>query len=288
MLAKSVAASDLGLSGRRTLALAGVVPQAPRVAIVGSRGAHRHFRALVPALVRGAVAEGWSIVSGGAIGIDGDVHRTACEQGVSQLAVLPCGPDRVYPPAHHGLFTRMTQTGESGVLFAHPRGTPPTRAMFASRNALVVQLSAAVIVVEAQTPSGTLITAELARRRRVPVSAVIGSPGAALLVAGGARALDAVDAEASVRQWLRAIAEGGQGPAAAVQWPVRLRALAHRFVAAGARGVFVDELARVPGALGEVLEAEGLGLVIEVSAGRYLPVQPPAVAPLQAAEDQAD
>src|SRR5690606_36882108 len=67
----------LGLGGDVPLWLAGTMPPRPRLAIVGSRAAVATLRAAVPPIVAAARELGWSICSGGALGIDGDAHRAA-------------------------------------------------------------------------------------------------------------------------------------------------------------------------------------------------------------------
>lgn len=127
--------------------LAGELPTRPRLGIVGSRAALRSLMVAVPWIVETAGAAGFAVVSGGALGIDGAVHHAALGRGVPQLAVLPCGEDRPYPPLHVGLFEAIASAPASGVLFAQPRGMCPSRAMFASRNALVAALADALVVV---------------------------------------------------------------------------------------------------------------------------------------------
>jgi predicted Rossmann fold nucleotide-binding protein DprA/Smf involved in DNA uptake len=139
--------ATLGLRAKHPFHLVGELPPPPRLAVVGSRAAHRSFRDAVEPMVHAAGQCGWSIVSGGAIGIDGDAHAAALTAGVPQLVVLPCGSDRAYPPQHAGLFQEIAAAPRSGVLYAHPPGTVPTKGMFASRNAVMVALCDAVAIV---------------------------------------------------------------------------------------------------------------------------------------------
>jgi DNA protecting protein DprA len=266
----------LGLGGSRPLHLAGELPPPPRLAVVGSRAAHRPYRAAVPWLVRGAGRAGWSVVSGGAVGIDGDAHAAALGEGVPQLVVLPCGPDRAYPPQHAPLFRDVAAAPRSGVLYAHPPGTAPARGMFASRNAVIVALCDAVVVVEASVRSGTMITAALAARRGRPRAIIPGSPGAALLLAQGAHALGwepgrAEEPAADVEAWLRAVARGEPpAPPPATAWPEHLGWLQQALAEAGAEGLCVESLPSPRTALPALVEAEGRGLVVERAAGRFI------------------
>lgn len=266
----------LGLRGSRELHLAGVLPPPPRLAVVGSRAAHRELRDAVQPLVHAAGQRGWSIVSGGAVGIDADAHAAALAAGVPQLAVLPCGPDRVYPVQHAPLFQAVAAASRSGVLYAHPPGTEPTRGMFASRNAVIVALCDAVVVVEAAPRSGTMHTATMTGRRRVPLAVVRGSPGAAMLVAKGAHALPWSPAaphelRRAVEAWLHAVARGEPPPPPAVApWPEELRWLQQALVDAGAAGLDAESLPSPRTALVALARAEELGLVVERAAGRWV------------------
>jgi DNA protecting protein DprA len=266
----------LGLRAKHPFHLAGELPPPPRLAVVGSRAAHRSFRDAVEPLVHAAGKTGWSIVSGGAIGIDGDAHAAALTAGVSQLVVLPCGSDRAYPPQHAGLFQEIAAARRSGVLYAHPPGTVPTKGMFASRNAVMVALCDAVAIVEAAPRSGTMITASLAEREGRPRAVITGSPGSALLVARGFHALpwEPSEPEALPRAicaWLRAVGRGEAPPApATVPWPEHLGWLRETLASAGPVGLVIETLASPRSALAALTEAEALGLVAEVAAGRWV------------------
>jgi predicted Rossmann fold nucleotide-binding protein DprA/Smf involved in DNA uptake len=268
--------TTLGLRAKHPFHLAGELPPPPRLAVVGSRAAHRRFRDAVEPVVHAAGKGGWSIVSGGAVGIDGDAHAAALAAGVPQLAVLPCGADRASPPPHSGLFQAIGAAGRSGVLYVHPPGTEPAKGMFASRNAVIVALCDAVAVVEAAPRSGTMITAGLAERRGLPRVVILGSPGAALLVARGAHALPWEPTEPHLLTrafcaWLRAVGRGeAPPPAEGAAWPEPLRWLQEALASAGPGGLAIETLASPRAALVALTEAEALGLVVEVAAGRWV------------------
>ncbi|MCB9749437.1 MAG: DNA-processing protein DprA [Myxococcales bacterium] len=282
---ETITAEALGLATRDTLERAGSIPSRPRLAIIGSRAARLPLCELAGAAVAVAGARGWSVISGGALGIDAAVHRAALREGVPQLAVLPCGPDQPYPAAHAPLFHAVASAPGSGLLFAHPPGTRLARGMFASRNRFVVALADAVLVVQASSRSGSCGTGRLSLRRRVATAAVCGSPGCGLLIEAGAHPLpgpaplgfSVVGGSFAQRleRWLaRAVPSGSGelGAAAAAElagWPESLRWLARALVDAGPRGLGVDS-AEDPGALLEALtEAEALGLIVETRPGRF-------------------
>jgi len=273
---------ELPHARRPSFDLVGALPPRPRLAIVGSRAAHRRVLVTLGPIIAAAAERGWSLISGGALGIDGGAHRAALGQGVAQLAVLPCGRDRVYPPGHAPLFAAMVASGEAGLLFAHPPGTATVRAMFASRNAIVVGLADAVLVAQAGLRSGSTGTGRLALRQAVPLAAIAGSPGCGALIGLGARPLpsppyeDDPQALASVADavggWLDVLQGGAEpdGGASASAWPDHLRWLEAAVREAGPQGLSIDTLPQAGAATLAVCEAELLGLICEAAAGRWV------------------
>lgn len=276
-----ITSAELGLPGRRERAfeLVGSLPPRPRLAIVGSRAAHhRVLRTLAP-IVAEVAARGWSLISGGALGVDGSAHRAALEHAVPQLAVLPCGRDRLYPPNHAELFAKLVAADNAGLLFAQPPGTRPARAMFASRNAIVVELADAVLVAEASLRSGSTGTGRLALRRKRALAAIAGSPGCGVLIGAGARPLPSPADEApesltglvaAVGLWLDVL-DGREldSPAAGSAWPAHLEWLATALARAGPHGLSIDTLDHADAALA-LCEAELLGLICEAAPGRWV------------------
>ncbi len=250
--------------------LAGAVPPRPRLAIVGARAALRELRCAVVPILLEARARGHAVVSGGAMGIDAEVHARALELGVPQMVVLPCGPDRVYPPHHEDLVRRVAVAPDSGVVFAQPHGIEPTRAMFVSRNAVIVGLVDAVIVVQAEIRSGSAVTGALALRKRLPTAAIVGTPGCADLIARGATALPWEEREPdALRERVGAWLDGR--PAAAPVWPESLARLRDAFARAQGRSVTLDDLGG-PAMATMLWQALALGLVGETAPGRFVVV----------------
>jgi len=215
---RRIPAALLGLKGPLVWQLHGCLPPAPRLAVVGSRAAHRHARSCIGPIVDAALALEYALVSGGARGIDAEVHRAALARGVPQLAIVPCGPEAPYPPEHAELFAAIAAAPGSGVLFALPPGVGPCRGIFASRNALVVAAATALIVAEAAPRSGSWGTGGLALRRRVATAAVLGSAGCADLVVRGARALEPDPARMTALTGWAATRDLDEGIALLVDW----------------------------------------------------------------------
>ena len=142
------------------------------VSIVGARAATA-YGAHVGTEMAAALAErGWTVVSGGAYGIDSCAHRGALAADGVTIAVLACGVDVAYPAGHADLLTAIAA---QGVLVSEwPPGRTPTRRRFLIRNRVIGALSRGTVVVEAGLRSGALNTARHARDLGRPIMAVPG------------------------------------------------------------------------------------------------------------------
>ncbi len=131
------------------------------VSIVGARAATA-YGAHVGTEMAAALAErGWTVISGGAYGIDGCAHRGALAADGVTIAVLACGVDVPYPAGHADLLTAIAA---QGVLVSEwPPGRTATRRRFLIRNRVIGALSRGTVVVEAGLRSGALNTARHAR-----------------------------------------------------------------------------------------------------------------------------
>src|SRR3954470_11534111 len=151
--------APLGLWLRAPGELAAVTAQA--VAIVGSRAATAYGQQVARDLAFDCSGLGWSVVSGGAYGIDAASHQGALARGRKTVAVLAGGVDRPYPSGNAGLLREIAATGL--LVSEAPPGAAPTKSRFLVRNRLIAALSAGTVVVEAALRSGSLSTARWAR-----------------------------------------------------------------------------------------------------------------------------
>jgi DNA processing protein len=142
------------------------------VSVVGTRAATAYGTYVCGELAVSLAGEGWTIVSGGAFGIDGCAHRCAMAAAGATVAVLPCGVDRAYPLAHEGLFRSIRERG--ALVSEWPPGRMPTKPGFLVRNRVIAALSRGTVVVEAALRSGALNTARHARDQERPLMAVPG------------------------------------------------------------------------------------------------------------------
>lgn len=149
------------------------VLQRPSLAMVGSRRSTPQGVANARAMAAELSKNGWVIVSGLAVGIDGAAHLGALDAGGQTVAVVATGLDQVYPAQHQALAARIVDQGL--VVSEFPLGTPPLASHFPQRNRIIATLGRGTLVVEAAPQSGSLITARLAAEAGREVFAVPGS-----------------------------------------------------------------------------------------------------------------
>ncbi|SFS54368.1 DNA-processing protein DprA [Marininema halotolerans] len=142
------------------------------LAVVGTRKPTHYGKNITKSLMTEVVAQGWTVVSGMAAGIDGDAHRSVLNTGGKTIAVLGSGVDVVYPKHHQSLYERLVQEGL--VLSEMAPGTKPHPGLFPQRNRIISGLSHGVLVVEAAERSGSLITADCSLEQGRDVFAIPG------------------------------------------------------------------------------------------------------------------
>lgn len=143
------------------------------IAIVGSRKPTPYGTSVAEIFSEGLASMGFTIVSGMARGIDAISHKGALRAGGRTVAVLGSGLDVPYPPENKGLMDKIASSG--CVISEFPPGTPPDKENFPKRNRLISGLSLGVLVVEATSDSGSLITAGCAIEQGREVFAVPGN-----------------------------------------------------------------------------------------------------------------
>ena len=142
------------------------------VAIVGSRAATAYGNGVASDLAADLVAQGVTVVSGGAFGIDAAAHRGALAAGGPTVCVVANGVDVSYPPAHTGMFDTLAQ--QHLLVSELPPGSHPTRVRFLARNRLIAAMAQGTVVVEAALRSGARNTAGWALECGRPLMAVPG------------------------------------------------------------------------------------------------------------------
>ncbi len=143
------------------------------VSIVGTRRVTPYGRQVTEEIASFLAANGITVISGLARGVDSLAHSAALKAGGRTLAVLGCGVDRIYPPENRALAEKMLERG--AVLSDYAPGAPPEASNFPPRNRIISGLSMAVVVIEAGKTSGALITAGFAAEQGREIFAVPGN-----------------------------------------------------------------------------------------------------------------
>lgn len=179
----------------------------PCLSVVGSRSPSAYGKTVLNDMIPPLVAEGITLVSGLAKGIDQMVHSCAIKNGGATIGIIGTGLDVIYPRENASLQRKMM--AEQLVISEYPLGSKPERYHFPMRNRLIANLSLATLVIEATEKSGSLITANLALQENRDVFAVPGNITSRLSVgtnqlikAGAACVLNAADVlEEMKTQW---------------------------------------------------------------------------------------
>ncbi len=144
-----------------------------KLAVIGTRKPTRYGTMACEKVCDGLAANGVTIVSGMARGIDSLAHTAALKNNAPTIAVLGCGVDIVYPRENKKIYDEIIETGV--IISEYTVGMQPFPGFFPARNRIVSGLSHGVMVVEAADKSGTNITIDHAQSQGREVLAVPGN-----------------------------------------------------------------------------------------------------------------
>ncbi|WP_460492973.1 DNA-processing protein DprA [Dactylosporangium cerinum] len=149
------------------------------VSIVGARAMTSYGQFVASEFAFGLAERGWTVVSGGALGVDVTAHRSALAAGGVTCAVLACGIDQPHPVSNSAVFERIAEVGL--LLTEWPPGTRPYKPRFEARNRLIAAANGTVLV-EAGARSGARSALGYARLLHRPAMVVPGPITSALSV----------------------------------------------------------------------------------------------------------
>lgn len=153
----------------------GIVPvDGNAIAFVGARAANMYGKRVVTRLVPPLVQAGFTIVSGGAQGIDTFTHQATIAAGGKTIAVLGSGLLRPYPASNKNFFEQIVSSG-GALVSSFSLKTEPVPGNFPARNRIISGLARGTLVVQAAEKSGALITARYALEQGREVFAVPGA-----------------------------------------------------------------------------------------------------------------
>ncbi len=160
------------------LYLHGVLPKKDNkiLCVVGSRKFSTYGKEACESIIAGLAGYPITIVSGLALGIDSIAHKSALSAGLQTLAVPGSGldPKVLYPRSNLALAEKILEAG-GGILSEFDPLFRATPYSFPQRNRIMAGLSHAVLIIEAELKSGTLITSKFATEYNRDVFAVPGS-----------------------------------------------------------------------------------------------------------------
>lgn len=168
------------------------------IAIVGTRQITPYGEKVTRTLAGELVGQGYTIVSGMAMGVDTVAHQSAINAGGKTIAVLGCGIDIIAPQRNTDLYWHIVN-GHGAVVSEFAPGVHPDKKRFVTRNRIISGLSKGVVVIEGTDRSGTLITARYAAEQGREVFAVPGpitskfSRAASTLLKNGAKLVESAD-----------------------------------------------------------------------------------------------
>lgn len=169
----------------------GTLPRGPALSVVGSRLADAYGAQCVRDLLAPCVSAGFTMVSGGALGIDTMAHEEALRADGATVAVVGSGLLNPYPATNRKLFREIRDKG-GALMSIFPIAAPAAPGNFPARNRIIAGMSRVCLVVQAASQSGALITAQSALDEGREVVAVPGrisdplSAGCNRLIAQGA------------------------------------------------------------------------------------------------------
>jgi DNA processing protein len=142
------------------------------VTVTGARAATAYGSYLASEFGSCLAERGWTVIAGGAFGVDAAAHRGALGAGGVTVLVTAGGVNAPYPAAHADLFAQAS--AEGAVVSEVPPGSRVSRQRFVARSRVTAALSAGTLVIEAGERSGALAVARHARELGRPVMAVPG------------------------------------------------------------------------------------------------------------------
>lgn len=143
-----------------------------KLAIVGTREPSLYGKESMKFILQPLLEKEWLIVSGFARGIDTIAHEVTVRQHCPTIAILGHGLSYMYPKENRDLYD--TWKDYILLLTEYPPHYVPKKWYFPKRNRIISGISKGVLVVEAKTRSGSLITADLALEQNREVFALPG------------------------------------------------------------------------------------------------------------------
>lgn len=140
------------------------------IGVVGTRVNTEYGAQMAGEISYGLGKSGAVVISGLALGIDGIAMNEAMKGGGATIGVLGCGIDVIYPKTNSEIFKKVRETGM--IISEYPPGAPGFRMNFPLRNRIIAGLSKGVLIVEGSKSSGSMITADYAKKYNRDIFAI--------------------------------------------------------------------------------------------------------------------
>lgn len=169
------------------------------IVVIGSRNMSDYGKNVIKALVPGLVNEGFTIISGLAVGCDSFAQKTALDCGGRTIGVLGYGFDFVKKDSNVSFIEEVLKSEKGIVISPFERTRPPSKESYIFRNSVMAAIGKAVLVVEARRKSGVFYTVNFALDLGRTVMAVPGdvfcfnSQGVNSLIKEGAFLVDSLE-----------------------------------------------------------------------------------------------
>ena len=136
----------------------------PAVSVSGSRETNEAGQTWVRNVAHELATDGYTVISGGARGVDTAAHEGALEATGATVVVLGTGVNTPYPQENADLFDDIVDDG--GLLLSHrPPDAEPTRYAFPNRNQTISALSPGTVIVATDGSGGTMAQYETALKQ---------------------------------------------------------------------------------------------------------------------------
>lgn len=161
------------------------------ISVVGSRKMTHYGEFITNEIIADVCRAGITVVSGFMYGIDAQAHSATLNNSGRTIAVMPCGIDRIHPEYQTDIYNGIIQS-KGLIISEYPGNSSPALWTYPRRNRIIAGLSPVLLVVEAGLKSGSLITANIARKYNKKIFAVPGpltssvSIGTSQLIRNGA------------------------------------------------------------------------------------------------------
>ncbi len=156
------------------LYLYGQIRETFKIAVVGPRNPSEYAKMMTKRIVKNLSENNITIISGMAMGIDSVAHDVAAKSTAGTMGILGSGIDTAYPATNRWLYEKVKENPGNCLLSEFPIGYPPSKYTFPMRNRLISGLANGVLVSEAGSKSGSLITARHAGEQGKNIYAIPG------------------------------------------------------------------------------------------------------------------